>query len=154
MDGIIMTIKMISKNRKAYHNYEVIDKFEAGIQLIGTEVKSIRAGKVSLTDTYAAVQHGELLLHNMHISPYEQGNRYNHDPYRKRKLLMHKKEIIYLSVEIEKRHLTVVPLSIYIKKQWIKIEIGLCKGLKKYDKRDKIAKEDSKRQIARIMKSR
>ncbi len=149
-----MSIKIISRNKKAYHNYEVLDKFEAGIQLVGTEVKSIRAGKLSLTDTYALVHHGELILHSMHVSPFEHGNRYNHDPYRKKKLLLHKKEIIYLSVEIEKRHLTVVPLSVYLKQQWIKVEIGLCKGLKKYDKRDKMAKEDSKRQIARIMKSR
>ncbi len=145
-------MKIIARNRKAYHNYEVLEKIETGIELEGTEVKSIRAGKINLLDSYAVCKNGELLLNHMHISPFEQGNRFNHEPYRMRKLLLHKKEILRLAGEIERKHLTLIPLSVYFKKQWVKIEIGLCRGRKKYDKRQKIAANESKKRLANVMK--
>ncbi len=147
-----MEIKIIARNRKAFHDYEVIEKIEAGIELQGTEVKSIRAGRVNLLDSYAAYVRGELLLNHMHISPFEQGNRFNHEPYRTRKLLLHKKEIARLRIEVERKHLTLIPLSVYFKRQWVKMELGLCKGRKKYDKRQKIAAEESKKRLANVMK--
>ena len=145
-------MKIIARNRKAWHNYEVLEKIETGIELEGTEVKSIRAGKINLLDSYAVCKTGELFLNHMHISPFEQGNRFNHDPYRIRKLLLHKKEILRLAGEIERKHLTLIPLSVYFKKQWVKIEIGLCRGRKKYDKRQKIAANESKKRLANVMK--
>jgi len=145
-------MKIIARNRKAYHNYEVLEKIETGIELEGTEVKSIRAGKINLLDSYAVCKNGELFLNHMHISPFEQGNRFNHEPYRMRKLLLHKKEILRLAGEIERKHLTLIPLSVYFKKQWVKIEIGLCRGRKKYDKRQKIAANESKKRLANVMK--
>lgn len=145
-------MKIIAKNRKAFHDYEVLEKVETGIVLQGTEVKSIRAGKVNLKDSYAVRYKGELLLNHMHISPFEKGNVFNHDPYRIRKLLLHKKEIVRLGYEIEKKHLTLIPLSVYFKKHWVKLELGLCRGRKKYDKRRKIADRDSKKRLANVMK--
>ncbi len=144
--------KIIARNRKAFHNYEVLEKIETGIELKGTEVKSIRAGRINLLDSYAVCGSGGLLLNHMHISPFEQGNRFNHDPYRQRKLLLHKRQIIRLRKEIEKKKLTLIPLSVYFKKQWIKLELGLCRGRKKYDKRQKIAAKESKKRLANIMK--
>jgi len=144
----------IAQNRKAYHDYEILEKVEAGIALAGSEVKSIRAGKVNLADSYAQCLHGELFLHNLHISNYEQSGLYTPEPGRKRKLLLHKRQIAYFSNEVDRKQLTLVPLSIYFKKQWVKVEIGLCRGMKKYDKRQKIAKEESKRQIAQLVKNR
>ncbi len=146
-------MKIIARNRKAYHNYEIFEKIEAGIELQGTEVKSIRAGKINLLDSYAVCKEGELNIIHMHISPFEQGNRFNHDPYRTRKILLHKKEIFRLSREIERKRLTLIPLSVYFKKQWVKLELGLCRGRKKYDKRQKIAAGESKKRLANIMKS-
>lgn len=145
-------MKNISTNRKAFHDYEILEKVETGIELRGTEVKSIRAGMINLQDSYAMANRGQLYIHHMHIGPYERGNRFNHEPYRTRKLLLHKKQIRYLTEEVEKKHLALVPLTVYFTKQWVKIELGLCKGRKKYDKRQKIAKEESKRQISKILK--
>jgi len=145
-------MKIIARNRKAFHDYEVLEKIETGIDLRGTEVKSIRAGKVNLKDSYAVRIKGELFLHHMHISPFEKGNIHNHDPYRTRKLLLHRKEILHLGNEIEKKHLTLIPLSVYFKKQWVKLELGLCRGRKKYDKRQKIAADESKKRLAKVMK--
>ncbi len=147
-------MKIIARNRKANHEYEILEKFEGGVELLGTEVKSIRAGKINLLDSYAIYRNGELLIHHMHIAPFEQGNRFNHDPYRKRKLLLHKKQIAHLRGEVERKQLTIIPLSVYFKRQWVKIEIGLCRGRKKYDKRQKISAQESKRRLSNIMKRR
>jgi SsrA-binding protein len=146
-------MKLLAQNKKAYHNYEVIEKIEAGIELFGSEVKSIRAGHVNLMDCYGIVTKGEIFLHHLHISPFEMATRFNHDPYRKRKLLLHKKQIIKLSQEVEQRMLSLIPLSVYFNKQHVKVELGLCRGRKKYDKREKIAEQDSKRRLAHIMKN-
>ena len=145
-------MKIIARNRKAFHDYEVLERVETGIELKGTEVKSIRAGKVNLKDSYAMRNKGELFLNHMHISPFEKGNVFNHDPYRIRKLLLHRKEILRLGNEIEKKHLTLIPLSVYFKKHWVKVELGLCRGRKKYDKRQKIAARESKKRLANVMK--
>ncbi len=145
-------MKIIARNKKAFHDYEVLEKFEAGVELRGTEVKSIRAARINLLDSYALCVDGELFLHHMHISPFEQGSIFNHDPYRKRKLLLHRKEIVRLGSDVEKRHLTLIPLTVYFKDKWVKIELGLCKGRKKYDKRQKIAADESKRRLANVMK--
>lgn len=145
-------MKIIARNRKAFHDYEVLEKIETGIELMGTEVKSIRAGKVNLKDCYAVRIKGEFFLNHMHISPFEKGNIFNHDPYRTRKLLLHRKEILRLGSEIERKHLTLIPLSVYFKKQWVKLELGLCRGRKKYDKRQKIAADESKKRLAKVMK--
>lgn len=142
----------IVTNRKAFHDYEVIEKIEAGIELQGTEVKSIRAGKVNLLDSYAVNKNNELILVHMHISPFEQGNRFNHDPYRDRKLLLRKKEICRLTSEVERKQLTLIPVALYMKRQWVKIELGLCRGRKKYDKRQKLASDENKRRLAKLMK--
>jgi SsrA-binding protein len=147
-------VKLIARNKKALHDYEVLEKVEAGIELQGTEVKSVRAGKVNLADSYATGSGGEVYVHHMHISPFESGNRYNHDPYRKRKLLLHKSQILRWSKEVDRQRLTIVPLSVYFDRQWVKVELGLCKGKRKYDKRQQIAKEASKRHLDRLVKSR
>jgi SsrA-binding protein len=147
------TDKVIARNRKAFHDYEILEKMEAGIELRGTEVKSMRAGNINLADSYAMVENGEIILHHMHISPFEQANRFNHDPYRKRKLLLHKKEIFRLGQDSEKKHLSIIPLSVYFKKQYVKVEIGLGRGRKKYDKRDKISKEENRKNIRNIMRA-
>lgn len=145
-------MKIVARNRKAFHNYEVLEKIEVGIVLQGTEVKSIRAGKINLSDSYAVCTDGELMLKSLHISPFEQGNIFNHDPYRQRKLLIHKKQIRHLTSEVDRKRLTLIPLSVYFQKQWVKVEIGLCRGRKKYDKRQKMATQDSKKRLANIMK--
>lgn len=144
----------IAQNRKAYHDYEILEKVEAGIALAGSEVKSIRAGKVNLADSYAQCTQGELFLNNLHISSYERSGMYTPDPARKRKLLLHHKQIAYLCNEVDRKQLTLIPLSIYFKKQWVKVELGLCRGMKKYDKRQKIAKEESKRHLSFIKNRR
>lgn len=150
-----MKIKTVANNRKAFHDYEIIDKYEAGIELTGSEVKSIRAGKVNITEAFAQCQKGEAFINNLHINSYKQQGTFGApDPFRKRKLFLHKKEITYLSAEVDRKKLTLIPLSMYFKNQWIKVEIGLCRGLKKYDKRQKIAEQDSKRSIAHLMKLR
>jgi SsrA-binding protein len=145
-------MKYIAQNKKAFHDYEVLEKLEAGISLTGAEVKSIRGGKVNLADSYAQSSSGELFLLNLHISPYTRLGFYTPDPYRKRKLLLKKKQIIYLINEMDRKQLTLIPLGMYFQKQWIKIELGLCRGLKKFDKRQKIAEEDSKRRLQQLKK--
>ncbi|MGI6325552.1 MAG: SsrA-binding protein SmpB [Saccharofermentanales bacterium] len=144
--------KLIAENRKAYHDYHIEERMEAGIELFGTEVKSIRQGKVNLSDSYAAISGGELWLHNMHISPYEQGNRYNHDPMRQRRLLMHKHEILRLFSVVREKGLTLVPTKLYFKRGRVKVEVGLARGKKNYDKRESLAKKQANREIERRLK--
>ena len=146
--------KIAAQNRKAYHDYFVEDKYEAGIELAGTEVKSIRAGTLNLKDSYCTVKDGELFVHSMHISPYEKGNIFNKDPVRTRRLLMHKREIRKLHALIKQDGYTLVPLSVYFKDARVKVEVGLCKGKKNYDKREATAKRDARREIDRTMKER
>ena len=147
-------IKIAAQNRKAFHDYFVEDRYEAGIELFGTEVKSIRAGTLNLKDAYCTVKDGELFVHGMHISPYEKGNIFNKDPVRTRKLLMHKREIRKLHALVKQDGYTLVPLSVYFKDARVKLEVGLCKGKKNYDKRDSAAKRDAQREIERTMKFR
>ncbi|AFM02289.1 MULTISPECIES: SsrA-binding protein SmpB [Desulfitobacterium] len=142
-------IKVISDNRKAYHDYFVEEKLEAGIILTGTEIKSIRNGRVNLKDSYARIENGEVWLYQLHISPYEQGNRFNHDPLRKRKLLLNRSEIIKLIGKVQQQGLTLIPTKIYLKHGLAKIELGVCRGKKNYDKRQDIAERDAKREIER-----
>ena len=146
--------KTIAVNRKARHDYYVQETYEAGIELFGTEVKSLRQGQVNLKDSWCDIQNGELFIKQMHISPYEKGNIFNKDPIRPRKLLMHKREILKLYGTLKQEGLTLVPLSLYFKNSRVKVELGLCKGKKLYDKRDDIAKRDAKRTIDRAMKER
>ncbi|MBQ8248669.1 MAG: SsrA-binding protein SmpB [Clostridia bacterium] len=146
--------KLIAPNKKARHDYFVMETYEAGIELFGTEVKSIRKGQVNLKDSYCYVDKGELFVSGMHISPYEQGNIFNKDPMRIRKLLMHKKEINKLLGLVTQQGLTLVPLSMYFRGSRVKIEVGLCKGKKLYDKRDSEAQRQSGRDIERAMKSK
>ena len=147
-------IKIAAQNRKAYHDYFVEEKYEAGIELAGTEVKSIRAGTVNLKDAYCSVKNGELFAYGVHISPYEKGNIFNKDPERVRRLLMHKREIRKLHALVKQDGYTLVPLSLYFKESRVKVEVGLCKGKKNYDKRAAIAQRDTRREIERTMKER
>ncbi len=148
-------MKIIALNRKAEHNYFIYDRYEAGIVLSGTEVKSLREGKVSLTDGYAAVEDGEVFLYNVHISPYAQGSIFNKDPKRKRKLLLKKFEIKRLYGKTKERGFTLIPLKIYFNKKGIaKVELGLCKGKKLYDKREELRRRELKREEARLRKWR
>ncbi len=140
-------IKILASNRKARHDYFIEDTIEAGIALKGTEVKSVRQGKLNLKDSYASVDNGEIYLNNMHISPYEQGNIYNVDPVRKRKLLLHKREIHKLNQEITLKGLTLVPLAVYLKDGKVKVELAVARGKKLYDKREDIAKKDAMRRM-------
>ncbi|HHY72322.1 MAG TPA: SsrA-binding protein SmpB [Bacillus bacterium] len=146
--------KVVAQNKKAYHDYFIEDTYEAGIVLQGTEIKSIRAGRVNLKDSYAKVEKGEVFLHNMHISPYEQGNRYNHDPLRTRKLLLHKKEIAKLIGITKEQGYSLVPLKIYLKNGYAKVLIGLAKGKKNYDKREDLKQKEAKRDIERAFRER
>lgn len=146
--------KTIAQNKKAYHEYFVIETYEAGIGLIGTEVKSLRQGKCNLKDAWCSIDNGEIFVNGMHISPYDHGNIYNRDPLRKRKLLMHKKEINKLFGTVKQEGLTLIPLSVYFKKGRAKVSVGLCKGKKLYDKRDVAAKKEAQRNIERNMKER
>ena len=148
------SIKLIANNKKAYHDYFIDDKWEAGIELFGTEVKSIRMGKCSIKEAFVKIDKGEVYVYGMHISPYEKGNIFNRDPIRVRKLLIHKKEINRLLGKVKQDGLTLIPLSIYFKGSIAKIQLGLCKGKKLYDKREDAAKKDAKRQIERAVKSR
>ncbi|MBP0959551.1 MAG: SsrA-binding protein SmpB [Oscillospiraceae bacterium] len=148
------TLKTISENRQARHEYFVLDSFEAGIELVGTEVKSIRNGGVNLKDSWCSIDNGELFVKGMHISPYEKGNIFNKDPFRVRRLLMHRKEINSLFGKVKQEGLTLIPLSLYFKDSRVKIQIGLCKGKKLHDKREDIAKRDAKREIERSVKER
>lgn len=147
-----MDKKVISTNRKAFHDYLIFDKFDAGIVLTGTEIKSIRNGMFNLKDSFAKIEDGEVFLYNMHISPYEPGNRFNHEPERKRKLLLKKQEIMKMSGKIKKENYTIVPLELYLSHGFAKIEIGLAKGKKLYDKRESITKKTQERDIARSIK--
>ena len=144
--------KTITTNKKAFHEYFVVESFEAGISLFGTEIKSIRGGGVNLKDAWCSIDDGELIIKQMHISPYEQGNIFNKDPIRPRKLLMHKREIIRLGSLVQQQGLTLVPLSLYFKGSLVKVQVGLCKGKKLYDKRAVAAKRDADRDIARAIK--
>ena len=146
-------VKEITSNRKAFHEYFVLERFEAGIELAGTEVKSIRAGNVNLKDAFCTIKDGELFVRGMHISPYEHGNIFNKDPVRPRRLLMHKREIMRLLGQTKQEGLTLVPLSVYFVKGRAKVEVGLCKGKKLYDKRETAAKKDAARNIERSMKN-
>lgn len=147
-------MKIIAENRKARHDYTIEESFEAGIELKGTEVKSMRAGRANLKDSFAIIENGELYLHGMHISPYEHGNIFNVDPMRPRRLLMHKKEIMRLLGKTKEQGLTLVPLKAYFKKDKIKIEVALAKGKKLYDKREAAAEKTAKREIEKAMKDR
>lgn len=147
------SIKIISQNKKAYHDYFVEEKYEAGVELFGTEVKSIRAGKVNIKESYCDIKNGEVFVVGMHISPYEQGNIYNKDPLRPKKLLLHKREILKLFGLVAQKGYTLVPLQVYLSNSRVKIEIGLCRGKKLYDKRDDMARNDAKRDMERAFKS-
>ncbi|MBC1345024.1 SsrA-binding protein SmpB [Listeria welshimeri] len=146
--------KLVAQNKKARHDYAIEETFEAGIVLQGTEIKSVRNARVNLKDSYARIDKGEIFLHNMHISPYEQGNRYNHDPLRTRKLLLHKKQISRLIGETKESGYSIVPLKMYIKDGYAKVLIGVAKGKKKYDKRQDLKQKEAKRDIERAFKER
>ena len=147
------SVKIIAQNKKAYHDYFVEEKYEAGVELFGTEVKSIRAGKVNVKESYCDIKDGEVFVVGMHISPYEQGNVFNKDPLRPKKLLLHKREILKLFGLVSQKGYTLVPLQVYLSNSRVKIEIGLCRGKKLYDKRDDMARNDAKRDMERAFKS-
>lgn len=147
-------IKTVAKNKKAYHEYFVLESFEAGISLSGTEVKSIRAGGVSLKEAWCSIDNGDMIIKQMNISPYDHGNIFNRDPKRNRKLLLHKKEIMRLLGAVKQQGLTLIPLSVYFKGSLIKVQIGLCKGKQLHDKRAVAAKKDANRAIDRALKER
>ena len=147
-------IKVIAKNSKAYHEYFIEEKFEAGIELAGTEVKSIRMGTLNLKDSYCMIKDGEMSVHGMHVSPYEKGNIFNKDPRRPRRLLMHKREIIRFYAHVKQDGYSIIPLSVYFKGPRVKLELGLAKGKKLHDKRASSAEKDAKREMDRTMKSR
>ena len=148
------SLKTVAQNKKAHHDYFIEESFEAGIELCGTEVKSIRAGRVNLKDSWCSIVEGEIFINGMHISPYDHGNIFNRDPLRVRKLLMHKKEINKLYGTLKQDGLSLIPLSLYFKDSKVKVQLGLCKGKKLYDKRADSAKRDAKREIDRNMKIR
>ena len=147
-------IKVIATNKKAFHDYFVEERYECGVALFGTEVKSIRLGKVNLKESWAQIRKGEIWVEGMHISPYEQGNIYNRDPLRPKKLLMHRKEIRKLDALVMRQGYTLVPLEIYLKDGRMKVQLGLCKGKQLHDKRDSMAKRDSDREIQRALRTR
>lgn len=146
------SIKVVATNRRARHDYHILDRYEAGIVLKGTEVKSLRAGKASIADAYASFERGEAFVYNMFINPYEQGNRYNQPERRTRKLLMHRREIGKLVGQVSQKGFTLIPLQIYFKGAHVKVELGLAKGKREYDKREDIKDRDSRREIDRAMK--
>lgn len=147
-------VKVVATNRKAYHDYHVVETHEAGLVLTGTEIKSVRAGSVNLRDSYAQVRNGEVWMLNAHIAPYEPASRQNVDPYRDRKLLLHRGEIMRLMGRVQEKGFTIVPLRMYLKKNRAKVEIGLVRGKKLYDKREAIAKRETAREIERALKIR
>jgi len=149
-----MTIKTVTENRKARHEYHILETYEAGIALKGTEVKSLRAGKASLQDSFARVENAELMLYNMHIRPYEEGNQFNHEPKRVRRLLMHKQEIMRLLGKTREKGLALIPLKVYFKNGLAKVELALARGKKLYDRREDIASRDARREMDRAMKER
>ena len=144
--------KVIAQNRRARHEYHVLERFEAGIELVGTEVKSLREGHITLKDSYADVENGQMFLVGVHINPYEQGNIYNHEPERIRRLLMHKREIVKLGTRVAEKGLTLIPLSVYFKQGRVKVEVALCQGKHTVDKRDSIREREVKREIEREVK--
>lgn len=146
------SLKTIAQNKKAYHDYFVDESYEAGIELCGTEVKSLRAGKVNLKDSWCSIVDGEIFVNGMHISPYEHGNIFNRDPVRVRRLLMHKKEIMKLYGTVKQTGFSLIPLSLYFKGSRVKVQVGLCRGKKLYDKRSDMAAKSAKRDIDRAMK--
>ncbi len=146
--------RTVAQNKKAFHDYFVDEEFEAGIELFGTEVKSIRAGRVNLKDSYVSLKTGEAILIGMHVSPYEQGNIFNREPLRSRRLLLHRREINRLIGLTQQEGYTLIPLRVYLKKQLVKVSIGLCRGKKNYDKRQDIARRDAKRDMERALKNR
>ena len=147
-------VKEIASNRKAFHDYFVLERFEAGIELFGTEVKSIRAGQVNLKDSFCLIRNGELFVRGMHVSPYEKGNIFNRDPVRVRRLLMHKKEIRKLGDRVSQDGAALIPLRLYFKDSLVKVELGLCKGKKLYDKRESDARREAERDMDRARKER
>jgi len=147
-----LTVKVVATNRKAFHEYFISDTFEAGIALVGSEIKSIRAGRVSLQDGYVSFENGEAWLVNVHIAQYDPASRQNHDPKRRRKLLLHRREIDRLAGKVQEKGFTVIPTRLYLKDSRAKVEIGLAKGKRLYDKREAIAKRDSQRQVDRALK--
>ena len=154
MSGAKSENKTIAQNKKAFHDYFVLESVEAGIELCGTEVKSIRQGQVNLKDAWCEVDAGEMLLNGMHISPYEQGNIFNRNPLRVRRLLLHKLEIMRLFGLVQQDGCALIPLSLYFKGSRVKVQLGLCKGKKNYDKRDDIARKEAKREAERALKER
>ncbi len=149
-----MNTKTIAENRQVRHEYFILESLEAGIELFGTEVKSIRAGGVNLKDSWISIENGEAFIRGMHIAPYEKGNIFNRDPYRTRRLLLHKKEILRLFGQVKQGGYTLVPVSLYFKDSKVKVQVGLCKGKKLYDKRESAAKKDAARDIDRALKTR
>ena len=147
-------IKIAAQNRKAHHDYFVEETYEAGVELYGTEAKSVRQGTLNLKDSYCVVKNGELFVYSMHISPYEKGNIFNRDPDRPKRLLMHKREIMKLQQYVKQDGYTLIPLEVYFKNARVKVKLGLCKGKKNYDKRQSTAERDAKREIDRTMKNR
>ena len=148
------SIKVMARNREARHEYFIEEEYEAGIELVGTEVKSIRKGTLNLKDSWCGIKDGEMLVNQMHISPYEQGNRFNVDSKRPRRLLMHKREIMRLYGKVKQDGYSLIPLEVYLKGSRVKVKVGQCKGKKLYDKRQSAAERDAKRQIDRAMKER
>lgn len=148
------SVRLIAENRRARHDYFVEETFEAGIVLTGTEVKSLRLGRLNLGDGYASIEHGEVFLRNVHISPYEQGNRFNPDPLRPRKLLLHRREILRLQVRLRERGMTLVPLSFYFRKGRVKVSLALARGKKLYDKRESQAREETARRLRQVLRER
>jgi SsrA-binding protein len=146
--------KIVATNRKAFHDYHVGETYEAGIALTGTEIKSVRQGIVSLRDSFARVENGEVFLYDMHVSPYDAGNRYNHEPRRTRKLLLHKSEIRRLATKTQEKGFTLIPLKVYLRGGHAKVELALAKGKRLYDKREDIKKRDVMRQVDRVIKDR
>ena len=154
MAGSKESVKLVANNKKAYFDYFIEDKYEAGVALHGTEVKSIRMGKCSIKESYIKIENGEVFIYGMHVSPYEKGNIFNKDPMRIKKLLMHKYEINKLTGKLQRKGLTLVPLQVYLKGGLVKVEVGLARGKKLYDKRDSIAKKDMKREAEKEFKIR
>ncbi|AXF56246.1 SsrA-binding protein SmpB [Salicibibacter kimchii] len=146
--------KIIAQNRKARHDFFIEETFEAGMVLRGTEIKSIRAGRINIKESFARVENGEIILHQAHISPYEQGNRHNHDPVRERKLLLHKREIKKLLGKTQQQGYSIIPIKVYLKQGRAKVQIGLAKGKKKYDKRQALKEKDAKRQMDKAIGQR
>ena len=146
--------KLIANNKKAFHDYFIEDTWEAGIALVGTEVKSLRMGKCSLKESFIQIHKGEVFIYNMHISPYEKGNIFNRDPLRDRRLLLHKKETLRLFGLVGQKGYAIIPLSLYFSGKWVKVELGLCKGKKLYDKRETMSKKDAEREIERAARDK